>query len=109
MYNVISDAWEDLMLLCSQTMEVCHGRTNVDDPHYHLGYSTPCCLKEPVYVVRWSDRVSYCCEDHLACIKGYAARDSESDRTDDPFIDTFNNNPIVSKYWDKLVERAELL
>lgn len=97
---------DDLLTLCSQTMEVCHGHTNKDDPHYHFGYSTPQCLKQPTHVIRWSDRVSYACDDHVDCIKGYAARDSQSDRTDDPFVDTFNNDEIVMKYWDRLVERA---
>jgi hypothetical protein len=103
------DAWEDLMVLCERAAEVCSGHTNKTDPHYRFGYHIPQCLKPPTRVVRWSDRVAYCCDEHVDCIKGYAARDSQSDRTDEPYVDTFNNDEIVMKYWDKLVERAEVV
>ena len=101
-----SPIMDDLLTLCERTMEVCSGHTNKTDPHYRFGYHIPQCLKQPTRVVRWSDRVAYCCDEHVDCIKGYAARDSQSDRTDEPYVDTFNNDEIVMKYWDRLVERA---
>lgn len=104
-----SQAWEDLLTLCEQTMEVCHGHTSEDDPHYSFGYVITRCRKPPTHVIRWSDRVAYTCGEHVDCIKGYAARDNSGDRTDAPYIDSFSNGDIVLRYWDKLVERAKRL
>lgn len=107
--NETAQAWDDLLTLCERAMENCHGYTNEDDPRYSFGYVITRCLKPPTHVIRWSDRVSYACDAHVDCIKGYAARDSSGDRTDTPYIDSFSNGEIILRYWDRLVARTERL
>lgn len=102
------DVWEDLMTLCERDMKVCRGHDDADtDTVFILGAHTTRCLRPPVHVVQWSDRESYCCPAHLDCIKRHAANDGSVDRTDAPHVGDFENDPIVVKYWDRLVKRAE--
>ncbi len=97
---------DDLLDLCENTVQTCNGHTHKDDPFYKFNGGFIRCLNEPTRVIRWSDRESFACDEHVEGIKGYAARDG-SDRTDNPSINAYSNDPIVSKYWGDLLKRAK--
>lgn len=90
-------AFDDLLDIVEVSIVTCdgHGDTGVRI----RGGEVLGCFNLPTKEVAWSDRTMYVCDQHVDYARHCAAYDGSGDRTDDPRINDFSQDPMISKHW----------